>query len=111
MPVFCYETEDGAIHERIARVGKAPRRITVAGKSARRALYAEIKCSPPVKGWPLTCVGSGVHPDQAGELRDHLASHGVPTEVTPAGDPVYRNAMHRRKALKVRGMHDNASFC
>jgi hypothetical protein len=58
----------------------------------------------------MECVASGVAPSQAQELRDYYRRHGVPTEVTADGNPIYRNAAHRRKALKVRGMHDKASF-
>jgi len=110
MPVYCYRGKDGGITERVFRIGTAPRRVVVDGKVAIRSIVDEQKYMPPTKGWPLTCVGSGVNANQAGELREHLAKHGVPTEVTPDGDPVYRNAAHRKKALKVRGMHDNASF-
>ena len=73
-------------------------------------LFAEQTGTPAKKGWPMTCFASGVNAAQAGELRDHLAKSGVPTEVTPDGDPVYRDANHRRKALKARGLHDKNSF-
>ena len=110
MPVYCYKTSEGEIIERVFRIGKAPRRIVVNGHTAERSMVDERKMFPPTKGWPLICVASGVNACQAGELRDHLASKGVPTEVTPDGDPVYRDPAHRRKALKVRGLRDNASF-
>ena len=61
--------------------------------------------------WPFACVASGVHASQAGELRDFLQKSGVPTEVTVDGDPIYRNASHRKNALKVRGLVDRSSFC
>jgi len=114
MAIFCYKTSDGKIFERDFPVGKAPRTVRLStGRIARRFLAAELthQAHPSGKGWPLTCVASGVHPDQAGELRDHLADRGVPTEVTSDGDPVYRNAAHRRRALAARGIYDNNSFC
>jgi len=61
--------------------------------------------------WPFECVASGVHPSQAGELREFFRSHGEPTEVTTQGDPVYRDMNHRRRALKLRGLVDRSSFC
>jgi len=64
----------------------------------------------PGAGWPLVCPASGVHPDQAGELRSLLAEAGCPTEVTKGGDPVYRSAAHQRRALRIRGMHNRNSF-
>ncbi len=111
MPIYCYETKEGRIIERFYVAGQAPRTLTFArGKQARRCYSAERKTIPASTGWPLTCFASGVHPDQAGELRDHLRKSGVPTEVTPDGDPVYLNARHRKKALKARGLVDKSSF-
>ncbi len=76
----------------------------------KRDFAAENAGVPAKKGWPMTCVASGVNAAQAGELRDLLEKKGVPTEVTPDGDPVYRDANHRRKALKARGLVDKQSF-
>ena len=110
MPAYCYKTLTGRVIDRVFRVGKAPQRIRVDGQVAVRSIVDEHKMFPSTRGWPLVCVASGVHPDQAGELRSYLRGHGVPTDVTPDGDPVYRNPAHRKKALKARGMHDRNSF-
>ena len=64
----------------------------------------------PAAQWPLVCHASGVHAEQAGELRQFLAERGCPTEVTPGGDPVYRSAEHRRRALRARGLCDRSSY-
>ena len=111
MPVYCYRTAGGEVLDRTFHMGKAPRKITTdAGEEAVRSMVDENKCVPPTRGWPIICVASGVHPEQAGQLREHLAEKGVPTEVTRDGDPIYRNAAHRKKALTARGMHDRNSF-
>ena len=113
MPTYCYETEGGQIVEEQFPVGKAPPILVLAGgqEVAKRCYQAERVSMPPSSDcWPMTCVASGVHPDQAGELREHFRKSGVPTEVKPDGDPVYRNARHRRKALKSRGQVDRNSF-
>lgn len=62
------------------------------------------------KGWPMECVASGVHASQAGELREHFKRHGVPTDVTHDGNPIYRDANHRKRALKCRGFVDKAAY-
>ena len=98
MPIYCYETKRGAIVERVFPVGKAPRAIRVGRSEATRSFASERKGFPPKSGWPMTCYASGVNASQAGELRDLLASKGVPTEVTKDGDPVYRDSTHRKKA-------------
>lgn len=117
MPIYCYRTADNVSCERFFRLGKAPKWVRIGGKVARRSLVDETKVVSVVggesvrgRGWPMTCVASGVNANQAGELREFLAKKGVPTEVTPDGDPVYRNAAHRKKALKARGLHDKSSF-
>lgn len=111
MPIYCYETESGEVVERLFEMGSAPAEILVGSAVAKRSYRSELVGVPATTGWPLECYASGVHPDQAGKLRDHLKSKGVPTEVTPEGDPIYRNATHRRKALKARGLIDKASYC
>ena len=110
MPIYCYETADGEVIERVFDVGKAPYTITVAGVKAKRSIRLEGVSVPSKTGWPLTCYASGVNAEDAGELRDHLAEKGVPTEVTPDGDPVYTSHEHRKKALKARGLVDKAGY-
>jgi len=113
MPLYCYEDEAGKIHERkFSIMAQIPPEITLDdGRKAKRCYQAEQASVPATAGWPLTCFASGVNAAQAGELRDFLSRKGVPTEVTPQGDPVYRNARHRRKALKARGMFDRMAYC
>jgi hypothetical protein len=118
--IYCYCTEDGLTVEKVFQAGHAPDQITLPnGKVAIRDRGTELASSIiSVRGgssgrnraWPMACTASGVHPSQAGELRKHLAERGCKTEVTPAGDPVYTSPAHRRKALKIRGMHDKNSF-
>lgn len=111
MPIYCF-TDDltGATIERAYPMGSVPVRIREAGRVYERDYRAENASVPATHGWPLECLASGVHASQAGELREFLKSRGVPTEVTADGNPVYRDARHRRRALKARGLHDRASF-
>lgn len=110
MPRYRYINEDGERDERVCDLGKAPETIKINGKKAWRDFKAEMVGVPATKGWPLECIGSGVNASQAGELRQYLADKGVPTEVTSDGNPVYRNANHRKKALRARGMFDKSAF-
>lgn len=120
MPNYCYRTPDREIHELYFPFGNAPEFVMIDGEKAMRDIRAEI-CSQSVsvKGgsghvsrtWPQTCVASGVHPEQAGQLRNYLKDRGVPTEVLPTGDPVYTSAAHKKKALRARGMCDKSAFC
>lgn len=110
MPTYCYKDNRGEIYEEVFPIGKAPKSMRVNGRHAHRCYEAETKGIPSTKCWPMTCVASGVNASQAGELKEFLASKGVPTEVTRGGDPIYRDANHRRKALKARGLVDKSSY-
>lgn len=112
MPTYCYKTDDGSVKQQLVYpIGKAPKEVKVhGGRVAKRDYAAESVGVPSTKGWPIECYGSGVNANQAGELRDHLKEKGVPTEISKDGNPIYRNARHRRRALKVRGLVDKNSF-
>jgi hypothetical protein len=107
--LYCYEHGDTVITKSFP-MGKAPKFVFVGKVRYRRSFRAEHKGIPATSGWPLECYASGVHADQAQELRDFLAKKGVPTDVTPEGNPIYRDANHRKRALKARGLHDNSSY-
>lgn len=109
MPVYCYRVGKKII-EKTFPIGLAPECIVVGKRIAKRDFQAERKSFPPAKGWPMTCFASGVNANQAQELRDFLEKKGVPTEVTPDGDPIYKNATHRKKALKARGLFDKNAY-
>lgn len=110
MPTYCYESKDGDVLERVYSIGCAPRQFRYRGSLYRRSLQAECVSTPSQKGWPIECVASGVNASQAGELRDFFTKAGVSTEVSSDGNPIYRDAKHRKKALKCRGLHDRSSF-
>ena len=114
MPTYCYETTGGEIIERqFSIMAQIPPEITLkGGRKARRSFRAEHAGPSDVTAanWPMECYASGVHPEQAGDLRAEFRRCGVPTEVTRDGNPLYRSAAHRRKALKARGMFDRSAF-
>ena len=124
MPTYCYRSDNNVVIEKFFRMGEALEVLTLEdGTSARRDFQSEhvsgqmvgtenpvAQSAKPNRPWPMTCYASGVHPEQAGELRGHFKKHGLNIEVNNNGDPVYESAAQRKKALKCRGIHDNASF-
>jgi len=118
MGTYCYRCPDGTLIEQMYPRGEAPDTVVVNGITAYRDRQVELgalSITVPRRGiagrsWPMTCPASGVHPRQAGELRELLKKKGCPTEVTPDGDPIYTSPAHRRKALRLRGLHDKNSF-
>jgi predicted nucleic acid-binding Zn ribbon protein len=112
MPVYCYEDRHGQVFDFFYPVGKAPRTITDKAHGVLNRCFSAESASVPAKcGYPIECYASGVHPDQAGELRKCLSDAGVQTEVSRDGNPIYRDARHRKRALKARGMFDRAAYC
>ncbi len=115
MPTYCYITKDEEVVDRIFSMGDAPCEVVLDdGRVAERSFQAEHGgYRRPINDdcWPMKpCYASGVNASQASELREYLAKRGCPTEVSPDGDPVYTSASHRRRALKLRGIHDKASY-
>ena len=124
MPTYCFEKPSGEIIEIVFPFGNAPTRVrdgedgVIAVRCLRKEIAGQVVSvkgtDTPVrgrKGWPMKpCYASGVHANQANELREHLRKSGVPTDVTKNGDPIYTSAAHRKKALKVRGMNDRNAF-
>lgn len=128
MPTYCYRTSEGKVHDRTFPPGEAPDQIFITFDHYGRRKFAtrdrqaegvftsvratENPTHQPRRGaWPMKpCYASGVHPEQAQELRDHLKDRGCPTEITSSGDPIYTSPRHRKKALKCRGMNDANAF-
>lgn len=110
---YCFSIEGETPVEREFDRGAAPPEIVLGdGRVARRDYRAELSPTHSTgAGWPIVCVGSGVNANQAQELRDEFKRCGVPTEVTGGGDPIYRDAAHRRRALKARCIFDKSSYC
>ena len=127
LTTYCYKAKDGRREEFEYPAGEAPDVVTVAWMHGKKKYHRDRQAEAAgmhvsVVGsqnctrqtcdvWPMQpCVASGVNADQAQDLRDHLRGNGCPTEVTKDGDPIYTSASHRKKALKIRGLHDNNSF-
>lgn len=111
MPTYCYQDPQGFIHERQFRIGEAPKSIDLGARgTANRCFGAEVKTVPIGSGWPLECVASGVNAKDGPALAQHLRERGCPTDVSKDGNPIYRDAAHRKRALKIRGYHDKNAY-
>jgi len=111
MPTYCYRGEDGEVMERVYPMGKAPKSFVKFAVKYVRDYHAESVAVPQPSCWPMEpCYSSGVHPEQAQELRDHFKKHGLNVQVNSNGDPIYESAAQRKRALACRGLHDRASY-
>jgi len=111
MPTYCFRNEKtGQVIERVFDMAGVPQIIKEGGKVFERDFQSEHVGAPPTKGWPIECIASGVHPNQADELRSHFRKNGLNIPVTRDGNPVYADANQRRKGLKCRNLMDKASY-
>ncbi len=62
------------------------------GFSSRRAI-------PGI--WPRVSTSLGCHPSQVREEQELLAKHGVQTDYTPDGDPIFRDQNHANRHMAV----------
>jgi len=110
MPMYCYKDQYGNTMEQMFPMGEAPEIITIDERFYERDYSAEHHAVPATTGWPIECYASGVNAADADKLRKHFKEIGVPTEVSKDGNPIYRDARHRRKALKARGFMDKSAY-
>lgn len=59
------------------------------------------------RGWPIHSEAAGCHPDQVPEHIEFDRKRGVPTEYDSTGRPILTDRVHRKKYLKIHGLHDN----
>jgi len=109
MPLYCYQTEDGEIVERMYSAGRAPATITVNGCTAHRSYQAEH--SPHNRGvnpWPMWSIAGGVHPSQVAEATQVLAEAGVKAEFNEHGDVKWESKGHREAYIRARRWTDKS---
>ena len=56
--------------------------------------------------WPMESYAAGVHPKQIPDMVKFDKEHGVPTDYSEDGDPVFRGPKHRRKYCEAHGLFD-----
>ena len=92
-------------------MGDAPRTIqSCEGVELERDFGAEHNPRRAGGGWPIECLASGVNAAQAGELREFFSKHGESVNVSSDGNPIYTSPGQRKRALKLRHLHDRNSF-
>jgi len=61
--------------------------------------------------WPFASYAAGASPSEVPELRKVDAEHGVPTDYSADGDPIFRSAKHRKKYCEAHRLFDrNAGY-
>ena len=61
--------------------------------------------------WPMASYAAGVSPDEVPELQKIDRLHGVKTEYTADGDPIFTSKSHRKKYCEVHKLFDrNAGY-
>lgn len=78
-------------------------------------LHDEAEVDPELKarlprGYPIKSVALATTPKGVKRAMEDAERRGVPTEYTPDGLCILRDADHRRRFMKAYGMHDRNSF-
>lgn len=61
--------------------------------------------------WPMTSYAAGGHPDDIPEMQRIDKEHGVPTEYTNDGDPIFTSRKHRKEYCEAHKLFDrNAGY-
>ena len=59
-------------------------------------------------GWPIVSDALGIHPDEVARIGRELHEHGVTTQFTSEGQPIFENREHRRRYMKQVGAFDRS---
>ncbi len=115
MPTYCYTCEDcGAKLEQHYPIGKARVRLDCpecgVQSGMRRDFAAEHGGFRHCPGnWPMASDAAGVAPEQVPEFMAFDKAHGVKTEYTPDGRPVFTSAAHRKAYCEAHGLYDRSA--
>ena len=61
--------------------------------------------------WPMASYAAGVSPSEVPDLQKFDAEHGVPTNYTDDGDPIFTSPRHRKKYCEAHKLFDrNAGY-
>jgi hypothetical protein len=114
MMIYCYETPDGEIVERVMTVAEM-KAFQESPESEGFKRRIDIEHGSKIMNrtgidhkWRrgLACEASAVHPSQVDEFKQIMADHGCPTDFKKTGEPIYHSRDHRRRAMEIRGLYD-----
>ena len=75
----------------------------------RRDFQADFGKQRIADTWPLISTAAGVSPDEVPEMMEFDKAHGVPTQYTPDGDPIFTSKGHRKKYCSAHGLYDRSA--
>jgi len=112
MPFYTYKASDGSEHDWHGPSSKRPSTIPVKvdGVSTNADYdFAATQSSSgdtPPGNWPLKSEAAAINPKQIPEAIEFCRTHGVPTEFTRSGQPIFTSRDHRKRHLDARNMFD-----
>jgi hypothetical protein len=56
--------------------------------------------------WPIVSEAAAIDPEDIPKQQAILAEHGVKTEYTPTGEPIFRDRKHRKEHCEAVGLYD-----
>lgn len=108
MPVYCFQCPKCGTNSEVVRpMADAEKPLRCSCKAAMvRDLKAEHGGRRITGGWPMVSTAAGINPDEVEEFKKIDARHGVPTQYTPDGDPIFTSRSHRKRYLQLHNLFD-----
>lgn len=110
---YCYACECGWRTEIVCPASKMKLSIACqkCGGEAGRDLQTEFRGTRAGNsGYPKVSYSMGVAIEQVPELMDYDRKHGLATEYTSDGDPVFRSKAEQDRYMKIHGFHHRNSY-
>ena len=120
MPVYEFMDDDGEVVVLEMMISELQSRLTdgkIELDDGRTATYDWGQFSRPQNhrsvsscpgNWPMVSYSMGVHPDQISDQMQADKKHGVPTDYTTSGDPIYTGRGHRKRHMKAYKIFDRS---
>lgn len=115
MAIYQYTTADHSdTFDESYPIGTAPRFLRRNGRRYHLDITAAWRGSAAQKAqkahgcstWPMPSLAAAVHPDQVPEAMEHDRKHGIPTQYTDHGEPIFTGPQHRKRYCEVHGLYD-----
>ena len=114
MPIYCYKCPSCGARKEVDKPmsqSKRPELCDNDGFVMQRDFNTEHPIQRSADKWPMASYAAGISPDEIPEMRKHDRAHGVPTDYTSDGDPIFTGPKHRKRYCQLHGLYDrNAGY-
>lgn len=108
MPVYCFKCPKCKSKKEAFREMSQSDKSMVCDCKAKmnRDHFAEKGPQRYGDNWPMVSYAAGVSPDEVPAMMEVDRKHGVETNYTSDGDPIFTSPKHRKKYCEAHGLYD-----